>query len=385
MDSEITRPLQSSSDDELLRRLAELVSQSRRVEADLVAHIGEVDERRLYARQAFPSMFAYCTEHLHLSEAEAYRRITVARAARQFPALLDRLRDGRLHLSGLARLAPLLTAQNCEALLERATHLTTRQIEHLVAELQPRPDIPATIRRLPGRRRDTHERPETLLVQEPSLLSAPELVARRVEEQPSVALAARQALPTPASPRPAVVQPLAPARYKVQFTASTELRDKLERLRALMRPEVPDGDLAALIERAVTDTLERLEARRFGKALAPRKTLAATDTSRSGRHVPAAVRRAVRERDGERCRFVDEQGRRCSERHRLEFHHRLPFGMGGDHSLVNISLLCRQHNRSFAELDYGRSAIRRHFSREESVARFAVTNRSKETDRRRAG
>jgi hypothetical protein len=59
MDSEITRPLQSSSDDELLRRLAELVSQSRRVEADLVAHIGEVDERRLYARQAFPSMFAY--------------------------------------------------------------------------------------------------------------------------------------------------------------------------------------------------------------------------------------------------------------------------------------------------------------------------------------
>jgi len=358
MDSEITRPLQFSSDDELLRRLAELVSQSCRVEADLVAHIGEVDERRLYARQAFPSMFAYCTEHLHLSEAEAYRRITVARAARQFPALLDRLRDGRLHLSGLARLAPLLTALNCEALLERATHLTTRQIEHLVVELQPRPDVPATIRRLPGKRG------------EPSLLSAPELVARRVEEQPSVAPAARQALPTPPSPRPAVVQPLAAARYKVQFTASTELRDKLERLRALMRPEVPDGDLAALIERAVTDTLDRLEARRFGKAVAPRKTLAGTDTSGGGRHVPASVRRAVCERDGERCRFVDEQGRRCSERHRLEFHHRLPFGMGGDHSLANVSLLCPQHNRSFAERDFGRSAIRRHFSREVRASRL---------------
>src|SRR4029453_2295608 len=145
MNSEITRPLQSSSDDELLRRLAELVSQSRRVEADLVAHIGEVDERRLFARQAFPSMFAYCTEHLHLSEAEAYRRITVARAARQFPALLDRLRDGRLHLSGLARLVPLLTAENSEALLKRAMHLTTRQIEALVAELAPQPDVPSTI------------------------------------------------------------------------------------------------------------------------------------------------------------------------------------------------------------------------------------------------
>src|SRR6185436_3472486 len=137
------------SDDELLRRLSALVSQSHRVEADLVAHIGEVDERRLYAGQACPSMFAYCLERLHLSEAEAYRRITIARAARRHPALLAMLRDGRLHLCGLARLVPHLTAENCEALLERATHLTTRQIEQLVAELSPRPDVPAVIRKLP--------------------------------------------------------------------------------------------------------------------------------------------------------------------------------------------------------------------------------------------
>jgi hypothetical protein len=58
--------LHTVPDDELITRLAELVSQSRRVEADLVAHIGEVDERRLYARFAFPSMFAYWTEGLHL-------------------------------------------------------------------------------------------------------------------------------------------------------------------------------------------------------------------------------------------------------------------------------------------------------------------------------
>ncbi len=83
--------LQSLSDDELLRHLTELVSRVRRVEADLVAHIGEVDERRLYAREACSSMFAYATEVLHLSEAEAYLRIAVARAARKFPTLLLRL------------------------------------------------------------------------------------------------------------------------------------------------------------------------------------------------------------------------------------------------------------------------------------------------------
>jgi hypothetical protein len=79
-------PLRSLSDDELLRRLAEVLRQSRRVEADLVAHIGEVDERRLFAREASPSMFAYCTEVLHLSEAEAYLRIAVARASRSVPS-----------------------------------------------------------------------------------------------------------------------------------------------------------------------------------------------------------------------------------------------------------------------------------------------------------
>jgi hypothetical protein len=64
-----------------------------------------------------------------------------------------------------------------------------------------------------------------------------------------------------------VVEPLAPARYKVQFTASAELHDKLERLRALMRSSVPDGDLAAIVEQAVTEKLQRLESRRFALAV----------------------------------------------------------------------------------------------------------------------
>ena len=146
------RPLQSISDDELLRGLADLMQQSRRVESDLVAHIGEVDERRLYAREASPSMFAYCTEVLHLSEAEAYLRITAARAAREHPMLLAMLGDGRLHLTGIAKLAPHLTRENRDTLLKRATHRSKRQIEELIAEIAPRPDVPPVMRKLPERR-----------------------------------------------------------------------------------------------------------------------------------------------------------------------------------------------------------------------------------------
>src|SRR5262245_33070851 len=146
------RPLQSIPDDKLLQRLVQILDQSRHSEVDLVTHIAEIDERRLYAREACPSMYAYCTQVLHLSEAEAYLRITTGRAARAHPMLLAMLADGRLHLSGIAKLASHLTPENRDELLRRACHRSKREIEVLLAELFPRPDVPTVIRKLPERR-----------------------------------------------------------------------------------------------------------------------------------------------------------------------------------------------------------------------------------------
>jgi hypothetical protein len=333
------RPLQSIPDDELLQRLAELMGQSRRVEADIVAHIAEVDERRLYAREAFPSMFAYCTEVLHLSEAEAYLRISAARASREHPMLLTMLADGRLHLTAIAKLAPHLTRENRDGLLERAAHRSKRQIEEQIAEISPQPDVPVVVRKLP------ESRTPPVFELRPDGVAAPAVAA-------------------PASPvSPPVVQPLSPGRYKLQFTATAEFHHKLERLRALMGSKGLNGDLAAVIEQAVTEKLERLEASRFGHTKARRKGPPKAEdagTVPSSRHIPAGVRRAVRERDGDRCRYVYKQGRRCKERDRLEFHHRHPFGLGGDHSVPNIRLMCRAHNAYLAERDYGREVMASH-------------------------
>jgi len=150
--------LGSIADDDLLRRLSEILQESRRVEVELIAHIGEVDQRRLYARQA-SSMFVYCTETLHLSRAEAFLRIAVARAARKHPVLLSMLEDGRLHLSGIAKLAPVLTEANRDALLARAEHKTKRKIEELVAEVAPKPDVADAMRKLPERREPSKPAP----------------------------------------------------------------------------------------------------------------------------------------------------------------------------------------------------------------------------------
>jgi 5-methylcytosine-specific restriction endonuclease McrA len=356
------RPLQSIPDDELLYCLADLMGQSRRAEADIVAHIAEVEERRLYAREAFPSMFAYCMQVLHLSEAEAYLRISAARASREHPILLTMLADGRLHLTAIDKLAPHLTRANRDRLLERATHRSKRQILELIAEIAPRPDVPVMVRKLPERR--------TVLTA--GVLVVPNREDGRMPELRLDAVAAPETEVGQAPPvSPSVVQPLSPGRYKVQFTASAELHHKLERLRALMALRGgPQGcDLAAVIEQAVTEKLERLEARRFARTRAPRKGAAETEetdetddacTVPSSRHIPAAIRRAVWERDGGRCRYVDEHDRRCKERDQLEFHHRHPFGLGGVHSVSNIRLMCRAHNAYLAECDYGRETIARH-------------------------
>jgi hypothetical protein len=155
------------------------------------------------------------------------------------------------------------------------------------------------------------------------------------------------------------VEALSPGRYRVQFTASAALRDKLERLKVLMRSSVPDGDLATVIEQAVTEKLARLEARRFATVGTPRQALDEARTRPSSRHVPAAIRRAVYARDGGQCAYRDRDGRRCPERHHLELHHRRPFGVGGDHGVGTLSLLCRTHNTLMADHDYGREAMAR--------------------------
>jgi 5-methylcytosine-specific restriction endonuclease McrA len=338
--------LDSVTDDDLLSRTTALVATSRRVEAELVAHLAEVDARELYLREACPSMFVYATTRLGLSEAEAYLRIHAGRAARRFPMILDLLAAGRIHLSAIAKLSPHLSEENVDRLLARAAGRSKREIDVLVAELVPKPDAPALIRRVPVAR-GPQLRPDGV-VRGSEIATA----ADSAPIPPSVSA------PVPAL-APAQVAPLAPARFKVQFTASAELEGKLARARALLRHQVPDGDLAAIVDRAVTLLVRELEREKCAATEKPRRSLAEADVTPRSRHIPAPVRRAVWKRDGAQCTYVDEQGRRCPARELLEFHHVAPFARGGDHDPSNIRLLCRSHNRYQAEIDFGREVIER--------------------------
>src|SRR5947209_13252353 len=63
------------NDDDLLACTRQLVRKSCATEADLLLHLAEIDERRLYAERAFPSMHVFCVKELGFSEDAAYRRV----------------------------------------------------------------------------------------------------------------------------------------------------------------------------------------------------------------------------------------------------------------------------------------------------------------------
>src|SRR5918995_2415968 len=138
------------SDRDLLAQIERAAACERQATAHLIALLMEVDARTLYAGQGYSSLFTYCVQRLHLSEHAAYLRIEAARSTRRFPIILDRLSDGSLHLTAVSLLGPHLTVANHVELLDAATHKSKRDVEQLIARLRPQPDVPASIRKLPG-------------------------------------------------------------------------------------------------------------------------------------------------------------------------------------------------------------------------------------------
>ena len=133
--------LEHVSNDALVRDLQTLVAQDRVNLARLLAHLAEVQARKLYREAAQPSMHAYCVNVLHFSDDAAYKRIHVAGVARRVPELFTAIAEGRLHLSGACTIAPHLTPANAEELLAAVTHQTREQIQKLIAARAPRADL----------------------------------------------------------------------------------------------------------------------------------------------------------------------------------------------------------------------------------------------------
>jgi len=402
---------------ELLAGLSTLVRQSNELTAQVLAHLVELEERMLHLELGFASLFSYCVEALGMSEGAAGRRVAAARVCRRFPAAFERVARGQLHLCALCALAHHLTTDNATELLDACRGKTRRQVEELLAVRYPRPDVREQIRRLPARTGVSvaeQASPLAQAVESAPLVAGVETSSMQILGQSPAITASPPSPPTgpvatPASTdsrrRARELEPLSADRFGVHFTADAELRDLIERARALASHRLPNGDLASLMKLMAASFVQQEEKRRFGigarhrrnrsrtkvestrfaipeggktetalrtetDATSPNQTVAdpvvklsqpnrvtppggVKPSRERTRYVTADVRREAHERDGGRCVFVSASGRRCDARAFMQLDHVIPFARRGANEVSNLRFLCRAHNRLHARQCFG--------------------------------
>jgi hypothetical protein len=344
-----TRSYSHYDDRALMSKLKVLVVDERSGTVELVACIAEVDKRGLFRPAGYDSMYAYCVRELQLSGDAAYKRIGAARAALDYPSILDALAEGRLHLTAVVLLAPHLRPENAVELLKAAEHKTCGEIKLLLAERFPQPDLPTRIQ----------------------AVSAPAAQGELVSKPVGVTTAGRELVSKPVEtqgPHPKL-DPLAPGRFALQATIPQRAHDKLRYAQALLGHAVPSGDMPEVLERAFDALVTQLEKQKLGVGARLRSGRASADP----RYIPPDIRRQVWERDGARCAFIGEGGHRCGAEKRLEFHHDDPVAIGGEATVDKIQLRCRAHNQYEAECDFGAGfmAMKREAAREAAAVKRA--------------
>jgi hypothetical protein len=406
MKNDILTILTSVPDAEIVARVKTLVARDRETTAEIVA-LAELDTRDVHLREGYQSLFVYCRDALGFSAWEAYNRIEVARAVRRFPVILELLADGSVHLTAVRRLAPHLTLANHLEVLECARGKTKAEVEEIVARLAPRPDVPASVRRLP-----TPE-PARVPQSDPMAIGGSEPTSET--QRPGAALTGPGApAPSPVIDRAggeqassadpgslkdstierrgtgtavAAVAPLSPDRYRLQLTINGETLERLRLAKDMLGHALPSGDDAAIIDRALRALIAELARKKFAQTRAPRRAAASTAPAESPsdgvrkqatRHVSAAVKRAVWIRDLGRCAFVGASGHRCNERRFVEFHHIDPYALGGEATVDGIQLRCRHHNDYEGRIYFGRRRRGRELVPEQ--VRLSVARSTPESD-----
>ena len=302
-----------------------------------MAHLAAIEERRLHLVDGFSSMFDFCLRQLGLSESEAYHRIAAARVARRFPVVFGMIDRGEIHLSAICLLRDHLSEVNHLELLQGASGKTKLKVQELLVTRFPKPPVKDSVRKLPS----------------PSATTASAVApSASPSELPQVSP------PEPTRPRrPAKVEPVADAVYKIQFEASRQFKEQIDLARALSTHENPTGKLEVILEQALVLWLDKVQKRRFAKTDKPRGARAARvqlrRPVRRREHLANSVRREVAARDELQCTYRSPNGERCAARASLEFHHEQPWARGGADDSSNLRLLCRGHNRLLAEQDFG--------------------------------
>jgi hypothetical protein len=339
----------------LARRLGELAGDERCVQVEFLLHLDEYDKRRAWLELGYGSLWTYCLEAQHLREGSAGRRIAAMKVLRSFPHLAEALRDGRLCLSTLAQLGPVLIEENVREVVARAAWRTAAEVGHLVASIRSRQAPREGIRLLPASAAASEPASPRGVPDLPAAPSSGPGGTRRPEAHP--AEEASTSVPAVPADRPRHdLRAVSESHWSLRVTVDRAMKEDLETLSQLLSHKFPKGDLAAVLHEAVRCALEK-HGKRKG-AVKPARQVKAKAPNDPAK-VSAALRRKVWERDGGRCAWMGPDGRRCNSRWQVEVDHIDPVGRGGIATLDRLRLLCKGHNGLYAEQVYGMDHIRK--------------------------
>jgi len=323
---------------ERVNKLKTLRGKERELVAELIRELSVMHNERSFVTAGYPSLFVFCVQALGYSEGAAWRRSAAAKALSVSPELYQQLRDGQITLYAAAELSKVVTAKNSKEIINLASGCSKQEVKELVADFSaPRTKAKQTERvRVNRVIQDISPpleltSPEKCKAQKKSYTVTLELDEAEMEliNQAQVVLSTAKVKDTLLKSASRVVQH----------------RQRLERVREKRANKTEKKPCASPVRKLQLSSPDR--------------------TKRPSRYIPADVRHAVERRDGGRCSYVSPDGTRCCETRNLEFDHIKPFALGGESTVENLRLVCRGHNRMYAENVFGREWI------EQVVARSA--------------
>lgn len=378
--------LASLSDHQLLESGDDAVRREHRFPIRILDFLNEMERRSLHLTEGHSSLFDYCTRRWRFSSSKAGRYIAAARCMKKYTEIRPLLEGRGVTVCGAARIAGILSEDNCEELLHRVAGRRFAEIESIVAEHSIAPNVRDSVRVIgkEGKPIDRKSAGQDIFDAGANAASSSPGTPENHSQRGSDFQSERkpEAVESPVSP--AVSGKPKPARrYEIRFSASEEFLMKLERAKAICSTR---SSLEAILEKALDELLERRDpegkqARRVArnsrqKRRGDERRKAAQGGGRQSRpnggsvteqprgkeprpgpahtrHIPANIRDEVFARDGGRCTFVGRSGTRCGSTHHLQINHIHPFALGGNHAPENLGLLCGKHNRLEAERIFG--------------------------------
>ena len=318
--------IKTLSDEELVLSLKSACRKEISGTCEVLAHLIELDDRRLYLKLGYSSLFDYCLRALKYSESGAGRMVQAARTVRDYPQILELLGERKLSLATLGKVAGMLTKENVKDVLSKVEGKSIAETEIYMAQFKPRKEIRETIKPvvLVAKRSGNPS-------QDQDLFSTPNVGSRPINE-----------LAEPPSQTAANSENL----YQINFAIPERVMKKLEKARAMSRS---GHRLSELFEKLLDAYLDKATPKRAAKPRAVKT-----------RHIQKAVKNEVFERDGHYCSYVATDGTRCNAKISLELDHRTPFALGGGRKADELRLMCSRHNRMVAEEVFGKECMARY-------------------------